>query len=443
MPLIGHRMLIARSRRNKPMRTATKTLILPLLIPAIFNATWSAKAAVYTPGNFHNYSHADGTVSKGDYQYSVYVPKDYNPKKSYPVVFYLHGGGRGRDHPDKGKRNMISTRLVDNNRATDAGYSRNVLDYAGYILISPVKPVAKWNAAVFKQLLTHVKSKVSVDENRVYVTGFSMGGQGTWIVSCGNDGSYKIAAMMPLGAWGCRQVKRGTTPQTCKTLNTAVWNLHCPQDPVSKISEQLPLFQSHLDLGGYGRFTMIPGKGHISRPRGDDHAFFGMRMAWMLSQTYGTPFNYVLKVNDGKIVKAVSGKRPFTGDTSGYGFYEPGTVVNITASESKGDKPFVKWASDRGTFAKATSRSTTFTTPKGDVTISAIYGKQPYTLKVEGGKAEPIMPKPGEVVTVTATGNQFYFWKTDSKLIDIALPSARSLKFAMPSADVTITAQGK
>ncbi|MBT6959335.1 MAG: hypothetical protein HN996_12995, partial [Opitutae bacterium] len=221
------------------------------------------------------------------------------------------------------------------------------------------------------------------------------------------------------------------------------WNLHCPKDPISKISEQLPLFQSHLDLGGYGRFTMIPGWGHISRPRGNDHAFFSMRMAWMLSQTYDTPFNYVLKVNDGKIVKVASGKRPFTGDTSDYGFYEPGTVVNITAPESKGDKPFVKWASDQGGFAEATSRSTSFTTPSGDVTISAIYGKQPFKLNVVGGKANPVAPKPGEVVTVTAATNKFFYWRTDSKLIDIPLPSARSFRFAMPSGDVTLTAQEK
>ena len=414
-----------------------------LLIFNFITAGITVQAASYTPGKFHNYSHAEGTVPKGDYQYSIYVPKDYSPKKSYPVVFYLHGGERGRFHPDQGKWNMVSDRLKDNKRTTDAGYSRNVSDFIGYILISPVKPIFKWNAMVFKRLLAHVKSKVSVDENRVYVTGFSMGGQGTWIVACGNDGSYKIAAMMPLGAWGCRQVKRGTTPQTCKTLKTAAWNLHCPQDPVSKISEQLPLFQSHLNLGGYGRFTMIPGRGHSSRPRGNDHVFFSMRMAWMLSQTYGTPFNYVLKVNDGKIVKVASGKRPFTGDTSGYGFYEPGTVVNITAPESKGDKPFVKWASDHGKFAEETSRSTSFTTPEGDVTISAIYGKQPFKLSVVGGKANPAEPKPGEVVTVSASTNKFFYWRTDSKLIDIALPSARSFTFAMPSADVAIIAQGK
>ena len=420
-----------------------KKTCLYLTILSLFVVTHDVRSADYTPGKFHNYSHAEGTVPKANYQYSVYVPNNYDPKKSYPVVFYLHGGGRGRFHPDQGKRNMISDRLKDNNLTTDAGYSRNVSDFIGYILVSPVKPVAKWNATAFKRLLAHVKSKVSINENRVYVTGFSMGGQGTWIVACGNDGSYKIAAMMPLGAYGCRQVTRGTTSQTCKTLKTAVWNLHCPKDPISKISEQLPLFQSHLDLGGYGRFTMIPGWGHISRPRGNDHAFFSMRMAWMLSQTYDTPFNYVFKVNHGKIVKVASGKRPFTGDTSDYGFYEPGTVVNITAPESKGDKPFVKWASDQGEFAEATSRSTSFTTPSGDVTISAIYGKQPFKLNVVGGKANPVAPKPGEVVTVTAATNKFFYWRTGSKLIDIPLPSARSFRFAMPSGDVTLTAQEK
>ena len=70
--------------------------IFPLLLLAISGFAQEAK---YTPGKFHNYSHADGTVPRGDYQYSVYVPKDYDPKKSYPLVFWLHGG-RGRDHPE-------------------------------------------------------------------------------------------------------------------------------------------------------------------------------------------------------------------------------------------------------------------------------------------------------------------------------------------------------
>ena len=420
-----------------------KKLTLFLLVLSFSGVARMVEAADYTPGKFHNYSHASGSVPKGDYQYSVYVPKDYDPKKSYPTVFYLHGGGKGRHHPDQGKRNMVAARLFDNKRVTDAGYSRNVPDYLGYILVSPVKPVAKWNAAVFKRLLVHVKSKVSVDENRVYVTGFSMGGQGTWIVACGNDGSYKIAAMMPLGAWGCRQVSRGNTPETCKTLKTPVWVLHCPLDNVSKISEQLPLFQSHLDCGGYGRFTMIPGRGHISRPRGDDSEYFSMRMSWMLSQTYGTPFNYVLQVNDGRIGEVARGDRPFTGDDRSYGFYEPATVVNLIASSQREGKPFIKWASDLGSFAEPSSRSTAFTMPAGDVRISAIYGKESYKLTILGGKAEPATPKLGQVVTVTTINEEFLYWTADRKVLELPNPILRTIRFAMPSHDLTLDARGK
>ena len=413
-----------------------------LLIISLLADAGQAGAADYTPGKLHNYSHEDGTVSKGDYQYSIFVPGDYDPKKPYPLVFYLHGGGKGRNHPSQGHRNMLSARLKDDKRSTDAGYSRNMPGSKGYILVSPVKPISYWKASVFKRLVTHVKSKVNIDENRIYVTGFSMGGQGTWFVACGNDGSYRIAAMMPLGAWGCHYIRPGKTRKTCKTLRTPTWVLHCPLDHVSKISEQLPLFQNHVDLGGYGRFTMIPGKGHKSRPP-NDNEFLSLRMSWMLSQTYGTPFNYILQVNDGRIGKISSGKRPFTADSGRHGFYEPGTVVNITAPESKDGKSFTRWAGAKGKFSDAKSRSTSYKTTGGDGTISAIYGTEGYKLTVVGGKAKPASPKPGQVVTVIANSGKFYYWKTSTTLVDIAIPTDRSFQFAMPSANVTLTAQPK
>ena len=400
-------------------------------------------AADYTRGGFHDCTHASGSVPEDAYQYSIYVPKDYDPRTSYPLVFFLHGGGKGRTHPNQAKWNMVAQRLKDNKRTTDAGYSRHVPDYRGYILVSPVKPIARWNAVKFARLYKHVKSKVSIDEKRVCVTGFSMGGQGTWRVACGNDGSYHIAAMMPLGAWGCNEVRRGTTRETCRTTKTAVWILHCPLDHVSKIAEQLTLFQNHLDCGGYGRFTMIPGKGHISRPR-NDHEFFSMRMAWMLAQTYGTPYNYVLTVHDGAIVKARSGKRPYTGDNSRYGFYEPETVLSITAPERKGGKSFVRWASDKGRFARASSRTTTYTTVAGDADIWAFYDTGAYQLRIVGGRAAPAAPSAGQVVTVTAGSDtkekQFAYWTAGPGAVPPALPPARSFTFVMPANEVTYTA---
>jgi dienelactone hydrolase len=395
----------------------------------------------YTAGDFHNYNHDSGDVPKNDYQYSVFVPKDYDGKKSYPVVFYLHGGGNGRSHPNLGKRNMVSTTLRDNDRTTDAGYSRNATDFFGYILVSPVKPVATWNARKFSRLYDHVKSKVSIDENRVYVTGFSMGGQGTWHVGCGKDVNYKVAAMMPLGAWGCNYVRRGSTPKTCNTLKTPVWVLHCPQDPVSMITEQLSLFQAHIDCGGYGRFTMIPGTRHLSRPR-NDTKFFSMRMGWMLSQEYGTPFNYVLRVNGGTIENVASGARPFTGDGSRFGCYEPGTVVEISAPASKDGKTFVKWTGGKGIFVDASNRNTTYTTPAEDEVVLAIYDARPSKLVVEGGKASPAAPMPGQMVTVTARAdieeNHFAYWKSNVELTD-AIPTSRSLRFLMPSQNLELS----
>ena len=424
------------------MLNRIRPLAACLLVTSVFAFAGSARAADYTPGKLHNYSHEDGTVEKTNYQYSIFVPKDYNPKTPSPLVFYLHGGGNGRTHPSQGHRNMLSGRLKDNNRSTDAGYSRNQPGAGGYILVSPVKPIAYWKASVFKRLVAHVKSKVNIDVNRIYVTGFSMGGQGTWFVACGTDGSYRIAAMMPLGAWGWHYIRPGKTVKSCRTLKTPTWVLHCPGDHVSKISEQLPLFQHHVNLGGYGRFTMIPGKGHKSRPP-NANEFFSLRMSWMQSQTYGTPFNYILQVNDGRIDKISSGKRPFTADTGRHGFYEPGTVVSITAAKSKDGKPFTGWAGAKGKFANSKSRSTSYRTTARDVAISAIYGSGPYKLTVVGGKAKPASPKPGQVVTVIPASKKFYYWKTSTPLVDIAIPTNRSFQFAMPSADVTLTAQPK
>ena len=418
---------------------------LPLFLSALMAGMVASGAADYTPGAQHNYTHESGDVPKDTYQYSVWVPKDYDSKRAYPVVFYLHGGGRGRTHPDQGKRNMVSARLVDNQRWTDAGYSGNAHGQFGYIHVAPVKPVARWNAKQFKRLLDHVQGKLNVDQDRIYITGFSMGGQGTWHVGCGSSLGYRIAAMMPLGAWGCNEVKRGTTPETCNTRKTPVWVLHCPLDNVSRISEQIPLFNNHLDCGGYGRFTMIPGKGHISRPRGDDNAAFSMRMAWMLSQTYGTPFNYLLQVNDAVIMEVVSGERAFLGDTAHYGFFEPGSVVRLTAPEKRNGKAFVKWTGPAGSlFADAASRRTTYTVGTGDAQLTPVYATGSVKLNVVRGTATPVNPKPGDIVTLTAladTGSaHFLFWKINEE-IDIAHPHRRTVSFCMPSHDVTITAQ--
>ena len=403
----------------------------------------SASSKDYIPGKQFEYKSKD--LPKGVYQYSVWVPKNYDPKKEYPVVFYLHGGG-GLKFPSYGKRNIISNRLVDNQNWTSAGYSGNAHGLHQYIHVAPVKEIYEWEAKKFKALLKHVSSKVNINENRVYVTGFSMGGQGTWIVGCGSKLGYKIAAMMPLGAWGCEWVNHGTTPETCMTTKTPVWVLHCPYDEISIISDQIDLFKNHLDCGGYGRFTMIPGEGHIQRPRGNDDEGLSMRVAWMLSQTYGTPHNYMIQTKGGVILEAIEGERSFIGDSSTYGFFEPKTKINISAAEMKNGKRFLKWASLKGKFEDPNSRRTTYITDNDDSELFAIYENENVKLSVVGGKAKPKNPKPGDTVTITLNkkqkGKPFLFWQSDPP-IELTQPYDRTVQFCMPPNDLKIIAKPK
>ena len=397
----------------------------------------------YAPGKQFEYKTKD--LPKGVYQYSIWVPKNYDPKKEYPVVFYLHGGG-GRKFPSYGKKNIISDRLIDNQNWTSAGYSGNAHGLHEYIHVAPVKAIYEWEAKKFKALLKHVNKKVNINENRVYVTGFSMGGQGTWIVGCGSSLGYKIAAMMPLGAWGCEWVNHGTTPETCMTRKTPVWVLHCPYDEISKISDQIDLFRNHLNCGGYGRFTMIPGEGHIQRPRGDDDEGLSMRVAWMLSQTYDTPHNYLVQTKGGVILEAIEGERPFIGDTSTYGFFEPNTKINITAAATKNGQRFLKWASLKGKFEDPKSRRTSYTTVDNDSELFAIYENQKVKLSVFGGKADPKKPMPGDKVTITINKNQkdkpFLFWQSNPT-IELTQPYENTVQFCMPPHDLVISAKPK
>lgn len=406
------------------------------------------RAAEIKPGTQHLYTHESGDVPADTYQYSLYVPKDYVPHHYYPVVFFLHGG-EGRKHPSQGTKNMIADRLIKNSRWSTPGYTgniRNQFSY-GYLHVAPVKPGSQWEAGAFKRLVEHVKGKLNIDARRVYVIGYSMGGQGAWHVAGNATQGAEIAAMIPIGAWGCDQVKRGTTAETCLSAKTPVWVQHCPYDNVSKISEQIPLYQNHLDCGGYGRFTMSPGKGHIDWPGGADNSkHLDLRMEWLLSQTYGTPPNYFVQVDGGIVLESMN-KDPgpaHIGDSARHGFFEPGSVIRVTAPETREGKPFVKWASPIGKFADPAARTATYTTVAGDAQLMPIYASGPAKLTVVGGTAKPVAPQPGDTVTITADAaigaNSFLFWTTEQG-IDIAQPHQRSFTFSMPSRDVTFTAK--
>lgn len=139
--------------------------------------------------------------------YRMYVPEDYDPEKSYPLVLSFHGAGeRGTNnqhiftggsvfqrllHPDERKEHPCIILAPQCNPS-----SQWVLSPWGPGTYDHTKIQKSPYMAAAEELLEEVLKEYSVDQTRLYVTGISMGGFGTWdIISRNPD---KFAAAIPI-----------------------------------------------------------------------------------------------------------------------------------------------------------------------------------------------------------------------------------------------------
>ena len=121
-------------------------------------------------------------------------------------------------------------------------------------------------------------------------------------------------------------------------------------------------------------------------------------------------------------------------------FKDYGEPVTVTAAEKEG-YTFTDWAVDGVTVADKTSKTLAFTMPAGDVTLTANYAINHYTLTVNG-KAEP--KEYGEYVDAYAedrTGWIFTGWEATGLELTAEEKADRGIGFYMPAHDVTLTAQ--
>ncbi len=120
---------------------------------------------------------------KCGYSYVVEVPDDYDPNTEYPVVIFLHGSveldGDELDwYHNKMRRSF--------HHPTDDPY----------IYVAPIKLEIDWDAKKVQDVLEDVKVNMGIDSDRIYLTGLSMGGRGTYIVAAELPDTF--AAIMPL-----------------------------------------------------------------------------------------------------------------------------------------------------------------------------------------------------------------------------------------------------
>ncbi len=193
-------------------------MLAALLLPmTVFAADTSSKLitgdeVVKTFNESKNSVKGTYRSSKGtNLPYRLYVPDDYDPNKSYPLVLFFHGAGeRGEDNTLQISAGSVMQRLLNNYekaahpciilapQCTGTNDNKWVLTpwepgtYDHTKLSSVVSPYMQ----AAEELLDKVIADYSVDESRLYVTGMSMGGFGTWdIISRNPD---KFAAAIPV-----------------------------------------------------------------------------------------------------------------------------------------------------------------------------------------------------------------------------------------------------
>ncbi len=119
---------------------------------------------------------------KCGYSFTVELPEQYNTSKKYPLIVFLHGGvWQSRD----------DLRFYDNIGRTIYKFNDDP-----FILLTPIKLEIDWNPKKIRDVIELVTENVSIDVSRVYLTGVSMGGRGTFIVAAENIDLF--SALMPI-----------------------------------------------------------------------------------------------------------------------------------------------------------------------------------------------------------------------------------------------------
>jgi predicted peptidase len=179
--------------------------------------------------------------------YLLYLPENYNSSnQKFPLVIFLHGSGERGNDLEKVKMHG-PPKLVEKGQKFP------------FILLSPQCPEGKrWTHFLLELslLINEIQSNYSVDENRIYLTGLSMGGQGTWALAMYNPD--KFAAIAPICGWS-------DDFEVCKLKNLPVWVFHGAKDFVVPIENSEKIVQALKNCGSDKiKFTIYPEATHDS-----------------------------------------------------------------------------------------------------------------------------------------------------------------------------------
>lgn len=201
--------------------------------------------------------------------YLLYLPEDYNvSQKKWPLILFLHGAGERGDDLSKVETHGPPTLIAQGKRSFP------------FVIVSPQCPEDEWwttssSIIALNALLDDIIMNYRIDEDRIYLTGLSMGGFGTWRLAC--EYPHRFAAIAPICGGG--------DPLTVRVLkHIPVWAFHGAKDDIVPIKASEEMVEALKQAGGNVRFTVYPESGHDSWTETYENPEL---YEWFLSHTRG------------------------------------------------------------------------------------------------------------------------------------------------------------
>ena len=182
------------------------------------------------------------------YDYLLHLPRGYHDFGKRPLIVFLHGAGEV-------KKDVRVLRNLD-----IFHYANGTVPTSDFpfVVLSPVTPKHGWDSQrairFLDDFLKDNRYRYNIDTSRIYLTGFSMGGFGTFSVAC--DYPDRFTAIVPLAGGG--------NPEKAENLLTVpTWAFHGDADDVVKFENTEKMITAMRELNHPdAQLTTLYGAGH-------------------------------------------------------------------------------------------------------------------------------------------------------------------------------------
>lgn len=194
------------------------------------------------------FKNADGAESP----YVVFVPHDYDGSKEYPVILFLHGAGETKAEKNKNGKMPVEVGIGPAIKKQEKSFP--------FLVVIPRAEGFGWgadtaNAKRALAMLDETMKAYKTDAKRVYLTGLSMGGMGTWSISQAHPERW--AAIVPI----CGP---GDATRADKIKDVPCWGFVGDKDSERIVSGMRGMIEALKKAGASPKYTEYPGVPHNS-----------------------------------------------------------------------------------------------------------------------------------------------------------------------------------